>query len=214
VIGALDEHVDGAADAPLSAAAIDARFGAALERFVVDATDPVTAARLAERMPARLGPGQTLALLGSSGAGKSTLTNTLLGHAVQDTGPVRAHDSRGMHTTTARTLHLLPSGACIVDTPGVRTLRADVDAASLAGSFDDVERLAARCRFRDCSHAGEPGCAVREGVDPDRLHNFQKMLREHRRDTLSWVERRQQVSAWKSRGKDARVRIRMKRGDG
>jgi len=192
--------------------AIEARFGGGLERIVVDATDAATASCFAERMPTRLAPGQTLVLLGSSGAGKSTLTNTLLGHDAQDTGPVRAHDSRGMHTTTARTLHRLPGGACIVDTPGVRTLRADVDESTLAASFGDVERLSAQCRFRDCSHAGEPGCAVREGVDPDRLRNFQKMLRETRRDTQTWIERREQVAAWKSRGKAAKERMRQKRG--
>jgi len=88
-----------------------------------------------------------------------------------------------------------------------------VDGDALLASFADVATLAARCRFRDCAHQGEPGCAVQGGVDADRLHNYQKLLREHRRDALTWVERRQQVAAWKSRGKDARVRMRMKRGD-
>ena len=180
-----------------------------LEAVSIDATDRRSAAPFAHVC----GAGQTLVVLGSSGAGKSTLTNTLLGVAVQDTGAVRVHDGRGMHTTTARSLHRLPGGACIVDTPGLRTLRPDADGDALLASFADVASLSTRCRFRDCAHQGEPGCAVREGVDPDRLHNFQKMLREHRRDTLSWVERRQQVSAWKSRGKDARVRLRMKRGE-
>jgi ribosome biogenesis GTPase / thiamine phosphate phosphatase len=126
---------------------------------------------------------------------------------------VREHDGRGMHTTTARSLHLLPGGACVIDTPGLRTLRPDVDEATLAASFDDVETLSAQCRFRDCRHGAEPGCAVRDGVDPDRLRNFQKLLRETRRDTLSHAERRLQVSAWKSRGKEARVRMKMKRGE-
>ena len=112
---------------------------------------------------------------------------------------MRVHDGRGMHTTTARSLHRLPGGGCIVDTPGLRTLRPDADEDALLASFADVATLADRCRFRDCAHQGEPGCAVREGVDPDRLHNFQKMLREHRRDTLSWVERRQQVSGARHR---------------
>jgi len=186
------------------------RLGPALERVIVDATDPLTAAGFTHVA----GPGVTLVVLGSSGAGKSTLINTLLGAGVQDTGPVRAHDSRGMHTTTARSLHRLPGGACIIDTPGLRTLRPDADGRILLASFGDVESLAARCRFRDCSHSGEPGCAVREGVDPDRLGNFQKMLRETRRDNLSRVERRQQLAAWKSRGKEARVRLKMKRGEG
>jgi ribosome biogenesis GTPase len=181
-----------------------------VEVLVVDATDPATA----RRFDAVTQPGRTLVLLGSSGAGKSTLTNTLLGRVLQDTGPVREHDSRGMHTTTARSLYRLPGGACVIDTPGLRTLRPDVDEATLAASFADVESLAGQCRFRDCGHGDEPGCAVREGVDPDRLRNFQKLLRETRRDTMTWVERRQQLSAWKSRGKATRERMKVKRGEG
>ena len=180
-----------------------------MEILAIDATDRASAASFTHIASA----GRTLVLLGSSGAGKSTLTNTLLGASVQDTGAVRTHDSRGMHTTTARSLHLLPGGACVIDTPGLRTLRPDVDEATLAASFGDVAALSAQCRFRDCRHGGEPGCAVREGVDPDRLRNFQKLLRETRRDTLTWVERRQQLSAWKSRGKETRVRMKMKRGE-
>ena len=191
-------------------AALGKRISGEVPTIVVDATDPASAARFAAVACA----GQTLVVLGSSGAGKSTLTNTLIGSAVQDTGAVRVHDSRGMHTTTARSLHLLPGGACIIDTPGLRTLRPDIDEATLAASFGDVEALAPQCRFRDCTHGGEPGCAVRAGVDPDRLRNFQKLLRETRRDAMTWVERREQLAAWKSRGKEARVRIKMKRGDG
>jgi len=191
-------------------AQLRARLPPGVEVVVVDGTDPRSAASFAHLV----GFGRTLVVLGSSGAGKSTLTNTLLGAAVQDTGAVRVNDGRGMHTTTARSLHRLPGGACIIDTPGLRTLRPDADEAALLASFADVATLSARCRFRDCAHGGEPGCAVRAGVDPDRLDNFQKMLRENRRDSLSWVERRQQLSAWKSRGREARVRMRAKRGDG
>ena len=186
------------------------RIPDSVQAVVVDATDPASAGRFADVASA----GRTLVLLGSSGAGKSTLTNTLVGRAVQDTGAVREHDSRGMHTTTARSLHLLPGGACVIDTPGLRTLRPDIDEATLAASFGDVESLAGQCRFRDCRHGDEPGCAVREGIDPDRLRNFHKLLRETRRDSLTWVERRQQLSAWKSRGKDTRMRMKLKRGDG
>lgn len=157
-----------------------------------------------------LGLGQTLVVLGSSGAGKSTLTNTLLGAAVQDTGGVRRGDGRGRHTTTARSLHLLPGGACVIDTPGVRTLRPATDVAG--AGFDDVLALAQRCRFRDCRHQGEPGCAVREGVHADRLANFHKLGREHRRDTLSVMERREQLNLWKARGRAARARTRDKQG--
>jgi ribosome biogenesis GTPase len=155
--------------------------------------------------------GQTLVLLGSSGAGKSTLTNSLLGSATQDTGAVREHDSRGKHTTTARSLHLLPTGACVIDTPGVRTLRPDVDAQTLSSLFEDIGTLAFSCRFRDCVHQDEPGCAVREQVNPDRLRNYHKMLRESRRDTMSALERQQQLSQWKARGREGRQRLEMKR---
>lgn len=185
------------------------RISGGVPTLVVDATDPASAGRFAHVTSG----GQTLVLLGSSGAGKSTLTNTLIGSAVQDTGAVREHDSRGMHTTTARSMHLLPGGACVIDTPGLRTLRPDVDEATLAASFGDVEALAGQCRFRDCTHGDEPGCAVRAGVDPDRLRNFHKLLRETKRDSMTWVERRQQLAVWKSRGKEARVRMKMKRGD-
>jgi ribosome biogenesis GTPase len=191
-------------------AALERRISGGVPTLVVDATDPSSAARFAHVASG----GQTLVLLGSSGAGKSTLTNTLIGSVVQDTGAVRQHDSRGMHTTTARSLHRLPGGACVIDTPGLRTLRPDVDEATLAASFGDVEALAGQCRFRDCTHGDEPGCAVRAGVDPDRLRNFHKLLRETRRDSMTWVERRQQLAAWKSRGRESRVRMKMKRGDG
>jgi len=191
-------------------AQLRARLPPGVEVVIVDGTDPRSAASFAHLT----GFGRTLVVLGSSGAGKSTLTNTLLGAAVQDTGAVRVNDGRGMHTTTVRSLHRLPGGACIIDTPGLRTLRADADEGALLARFADVAARSARCRFRDCAHGGEPGCAVRAEVDPDRLGNFQKMLRENRRDSLTWVERRQQLSAWKSRGREARVRMRAKRGDG
>jgi ribosome biogenesis GTPase len=160
-----------------------------------------------------LGVGQTLVLLGSSGVGKSTLTNALVGSAVQDTGANRRGDDRGRHTTTARSLHFSSSGACIIDTPGLRTLRLDSEAGDIAGVFDDIASLSAQCRFRDCRHEGEPGCAVRGGVPAERLRSFQKLLREARRDTLSAVQRREVVSQWKARGRAANARIKAKRGD-
>ncbi len=190
-------------------ALLDGRVPTGVEVFAVNALD-VSAARALRGYLAR---GQTLVLLGSSGAGKSTLTNTLLGAAVQDTGPVRAHDSRGKHTTTSRSLHLLPGGACVIDTPGLRTLRPDADEATLAATFDDVEALAAQCRFRDCAHAEEPGCAVREGIGVDRLRNYHKLLREMRRDTLTALDRQRQRAEWKARGRAAEVRMRAKRGE-
>jgi ribosome biogenesis GTPase len=154
-----------------------------------------------------LGAGQTICLLGSSGAGKSTLTNALTG-ARQETGGVREGDHRGRHTTTARSLHLCPSGACIIDTPGLRSLSLD----SLSSAFDDIETLAECCQFRDCRHDGEPGCAVAGHVDPDRLRNFHKLLREVRRNQQTALERIAERQKWKSLMKSAAVRSRQKRG--
>jgi len=160
--------------------------------------------------------GQTLVLLGSSGAGKSTLANTLVqAHGLpagRDTGAARADDSRGRHTTTVRTLLPLPGGACIIDTPGLRALRLDLDdAGQLADAFGDVARLAPQCRFRDCQHQQEPGCAVQQAVAAPRLSNFHKLLREARRDTVTALERQQQLAQWKQRGRAGAARARAKR---
>ncbi len=183
------------------------RIAGHIEVLAVNGLDPATAQLLAPWC----GAGNTIVVLGSSGAGKSTLTNTLMGAAVQDTGTVRAHDSRGKHTTTTRHLLCLPGGACIVDTPGLRTLRADVDEQALASSFDDVGALAVNCRFHNCRHREEPDCAVRAAIDPDRLRNYHKMLREARRDTLSIQEKQVQLASWKARGRAAHARVKLKR---
>ncbi len=206
--------VDVIADRPgLLAERIEAlrgRVPARIDLFAIDGTDPYTV----QQLQACLGAGQTLVVLGSSGAGKSTLTNTLLGQPAQDTGPVRAHDSRGRHTTTSRSLHRLPGGACISDTPGLRALRPDVDEGTLAAAFDDIDALAPQCRFRDCRHLDEPGCAVRAGVPADRVRHYHKLLREARRDTMSVLERRQQLAMWKARGRAGGERLKAKRGEG
>ena len=129
-----------------------------------------------------LGPGRSIVLVGSSGAGKSTLTNRLLGIERMKTGEVRESDARGRHTTTHRALIALPSGACIIDTPGMRELKPTGE-EDVAESFADVEALAAQCRFRDCQHAREPGCAVRAAVEAgtvegERVANFLKLSGE------------------------------------
>jgi ribosome biogenesis GTPase / thiamine phosphate phosphatase len=164
----------------------------------------------AEPLQPWLGAGQTLVVVGSSGAGKSTLTNTLIGRDVQDTGGTRDGDGRGRHTTTVRSLHALPGGAVMIDTPGLRTLRLDADADEVVAAFDDIARLAPLCRFRDCRHADEPGCAVRDGVGAARLKNFQKLQREAQRDQMSALERKAMVSVWKARSKGARERMKQK----
>lgn len=120
-------------------------------------------------LAAELGPGRTGALVGSSGAGKSTLTNTLLGEERQATGAVREHDSRGRHTTTHRVLIMLPAGGCLIDTPGMRELKLTGEEQLDEGQFADIEELAQGCRFGDCAHGGEPGCAVRAALDDGRL---------------------------------------------
>jgi ribosome biogenesis GTPase len=203
---------DAAAPGAIAAAleAIRGRIPPTIDLVIVDARSPDAAALLAPH----LGAGRTLVLLGSSGAGKSTLTNTLTGRSAQDTGPVREQDSRGKHTTTARSLHRLPGGACVIDTPGLRTLRPDADEAAIGASFGDIERPASACRFRDCRHVEEPGCAVRASVAPDRLRNFHKLLREVRRDTMGALQRRQQVAHWKARSRAGRERLKAKREGG
>lgn len=183
------------------------RLPAGVEMVAVDARDAEAADCLAQHTL----PGRTLALLGSSGAGKSTLTNTLLGESRQDIGAVRESDGRGQHTTTARSLFRLPGGACVIDTPGLRALRPDADEAAVAATFGDVAALAPHCRFRNCTHREEPGCAVREGVDDDRLRNYHKLLREAKRDTMSALERQRQVAMWKARGRAGAARAKAKR---
>jgi ribosome biogenesis GTPase len=142
--------------------------------------------RSLEALQPYLVPRKTVALLGSSGVGKSTLINRLLGEERFRTAPVSdAEEGRGRHTTTTRELVVLPSGALLVDTPGMRELQLWSDDESLDRAFDDIERLAAHCRFADCCHEHEPGCAVQEAVragvlDARRLDSYHKLRRELR----------------------------------
>ena len=137
-----------------------------------------------------IGRGQTAALIGSSGVGKSTLVNCLLGHQLMATQPVREDDSRGRHTTTRRQLIPLPQGWVLIDTPGLREVQLWAGEAAIAGAFTDIEALAGGCRFRDCTHTAEPGCAVRDAVDPERLSQFHQLRRE-----AAYVETQEDVTA-------------------
>ena len=145
----------------------------------VNATDADSVSQLADW----LGPGVTAVVVGSSGAGKSTLTNSLLGHERMKTGAVRATDDRGRHTTTHRALIPLPSGACLIDTPGMRELKPTGEETLEDGGFADIIELATRCRFRNCQHEKEPGCALQAAIaagtlDAARLANYLKLSTE------------------------------------
>ncbi len=130
-----------------------------------------------------LAAGTTLVLFGPSGAGKSTLANLLTGAEAFATGDVREEDRRGRHTTTHRELVVLPSGAALIDTPGVRELALWDATDGMSAAFTDIDDLAESCRFSDCGHHGEPGCAVEAAVedgtlDADRLGSWVKLQRE------------------------------------
>lgn len=157
-------------------------------------------------LDAMLAPGVTAVLLGSSGAGKSTLLNRLLGADLCRTAPVRESDGRGRHTTTARELVELPNGAAVIDTPGLREIQLWVDRASLGAVFDEISELAPQCRFRDCTHSVEPGCAVRGAVDDGRLESFHKLQREAERLEGLLTEKQR----WRSIHKAARRFYRMR----
>ena len=129
--------------------------------------------------------GSTAVLLGSSGSGKSTLLNALAGRQASKTGSVRSYDQRGRHTTTSRTLFSLPSGAMIIDTPGLREVQLWLDEDSLDSAFPEIELAAGACRFRDCTHTNEPGCAVKQAlqdgaISADRYESWLDMGRESR----------------------------------
>ena len=152
-----------------------------------------------EQVRALILPGQTVALLGSSGVGKSSLVNGLLGRARQAVSDVRA-DGRGRHTTTHRELILLEDGGLVLDTPGMR-LFSPADDAGLEAAFADIETLARACRFTDCTHRKEPGCAVQAAVqagvlEPDRLSGWEKLRRE-----LSFIERKDDKGAQSEQSK-------------
>jgi ribosome biogenesis GTPase len=169
-----------------------------------------TTGRGVQELGERLRPASTAVLLGPSGAGKSTLANALLGTETLATGAVRDGDRRGRHTTTSRQLVAVPGGGVLIDTPGLRSLGLAGD-LHVEAAFPDIEALAGGCRFSDCRHQTEPGCAVvaaeRNGeLDHDRLASFRKLEREaaaeaRRADPLL---RRAELAVWKARTRSAR----------
>src|SRR5205807_2193859 len=157
-----------------------------MERVAVGTAVCVVSAKTGEgfaELEEFLKPGHTLVLLGSSGVGKSTIANRLLKETVQEVRPVRESDSKGRHTTTTRELFILPGGALLMDTPGLREMQLWDAENGVAQAFADIDSLAAQCRFGDCRHEAEPGCAILAALsagtlDPGRVENRRKLLRE------------------------------------
>lgn len=169
------------------------------------------------------GPGATVAFIGASGVGKSTLSNRLLGVESLATGAIRENDQRGRHATISRDLVPIPGGGVLIDTPGLRELGLTDDTAGIAQVFSDIEELAPECRFRDCRHGDEPGCAIRDALEEgelseERLKSYRKLQREAdrveiRQDAGKWARHRNRKKAW-ARAHKQRERIRRKSGRG
>jgi ribosome biogenesis GTPase len=143
-----------------------------------------------DELRGQLAKGSTACLLGSSGVGKSTITNALLGEERQAVRALREDDSRGRHTTTRRELFAVPGGGLLIDTPGLRSVGVRAEGDALAATFDEIDTFARRCRFRDCRHQGEPGCAVRAAIATGSLDETRLASRQKLEAELAWVERK------------------------
>jgi ribosome biogenesis GTPase / thiamine phosphate phosphatase len=203
----------------------DARGKAAeMERVAVGTAVCVVSAKTGHgfgELEEFLKPGQTLVLLGSSGVGKSTIVNRLLGQTVQEVRPVRESDSRGRHTTTSRELFILPGGALLMDTPGLREMQLWDAEEGVAQVFADIDALAAQCRFGDCRHDGEPGCAVQAALDGGtldrgRFENRRKLMREQEflRRKVDPEARQEQKEQWKQIHRAARQKYQDREKNG
>ena len=147
-----------------------------------------------DRMLELLEPGKTAALIGSSGVGKSALTNRLLGYELREVGELRASDQRGQHTTVGRELLRAPDGWLLMDLPGIREVQPMND-AGMEETFSDIEELMTRCKFRDCSHSGEPGCALQEALDSGELEAARYANYRRIQDELAVIERMKDARA-------------------
>jgi ribosome biogenesis GTPase / thiamine phosphate phosphatase len=181
---------------------------------VLDAREPDNAACL---LP-WCGRGQTVALLGSSGVGKSTLVNTLIGADQAATQGIRADDDKGRHTTTGRELHRLPAGGWLMDTPGMRELQLADAGSGLDELFADVIAAAQNCRFSDCRHETEPGCAIQAGIaggeiEADRVRRWRKLAAEEAYNSESLAERRARSRAFGKMARNAMNEKRSRRGE-
>lgn len=182
---------------------------AALQRGLDVVTLNATDRSAANVLAPWCGVGQTVALVGSSGVGKSTLLNTLAAKSPEDaqaTGAIREGDAKGRHTTTSRSLHAISGGGWVIDTPGIRTLHVSNVATGLDVLFAEITELAPTCKFRDCTHAHEPGCAIQRAVsagdlDPARLDRWRKLVEENQENTPVMTGARGNKSApsWKKR---------------
>ncbi len=176
---------------------VEARVGVSVQVIGVSCVDDSGLSELRALIPA----GTTAVLVGKSGAGKSSLVNLLMGHDVQEIGAVRENDHRGRHTTVSREIIQLPGGGFIVDMPGVRGLGMWEAEAGIGVAFPDIEELASQCRFGDCRHESEPGCAVRAALDQgiissQRLNSYQSLLQESQ-----MVRDRKERARWQKQGR-------------
>ncbi len=161
--------------------------------------------------------GKTVALVGSSGVGKSTLVNTLSTESVQETGEVRSADAKGRHTTTGRSLHILPAGGLLLDSPGLRELQLSDCEEGVAALFEEIETVARSCRFNDCRHLGEVGCAVEVAVADGRiefrrLENYLKLRAEQERTEETLVEKRRKDKSFGKMCKRVKAQKRVEKG--
>lgn len=174
------------------------KLDSGLRVFCVNSLDRESCESLKEECPV----GTTIALLGSSGVGKSTITNTLLQSEVQSTRSIREDDSKGRHTTSSRSIHFIPNGGVLIDTPGMRELKITDCSDGIESTFDDIGRLAQECKFADCRHTSEVGCAVLQAVEDGlleyrRLANYQKLKREEERNSMELHELRAKEKSFK-----------------